>query len=108
MHTASPYSLSVDDPQRDLVEPAVSGTLNVLGACQRSGTVRRVVLTSSMAAITDEPERDRVLTESDWNTKLSLDRTPTTTRRPRLNAPPGRSSSSRSRRSIWWSSIRSW
>src|SRR5258708_3797583 len=56
MHTASPYVLDAKDPQRDLVEPAVAGTRSVLSACHRAGTVTRVVLTSSMAAITDEPE----------------------------------------------------
>jgi dihydroflavonol-4-reductase len=76
IHTASPYVLDVDDPEKDLVEPAVRGTRNVLDACSRAGTVRRVVVTSSMAAITDEPESDRVLDESDWNEKSSLDRNP--------------------------------
>jgi len=76
MHTASPYVLDAKDPQKDLVEPALEGTRNVLGACAKAGGVRRVVLTSSMAAITDEPESDRVLTEADWNDKSSLDRNP--------------------------------
>jgi len=76
MHTASPYVLDARDPQRDLVEPAVNGTRNVLAACQRAATVKRVVLTSSMAAITDEPESDHTLTESDWNEKSSLERNP--------------------------------
>jgi len=75
MHTASPYVIAVKNPQRDLVEPAVNGTRHVLEACGRAG-VRRVVLTSSVAAITDEPEQDRVLTEADWNTKSSLGRNP--------------------------------
>jgi dihydroflavonol-4-reductase len=76
MHTASPYVLDVRDPERDLVTPAVEGTRSVLTACARSGSVTRVVLTSSMAAITDEPEPDRVLTEADWNVKSSLQRNP--------------------------------
>src|SRR5262245_4443792 len=76
MHTASPYVLDTADPQRNLVEPAVNGTRNVLSACQRAGSVKRVVLTSSMAAITDEPESDHTLTESDWNEKSSLERNP--------------------------------
>lgn len=75
MHTASPYAIDVADAQRDLVDPAVNGTREVLTAAVRAGSVRRVVLTSSMAAVTDEPE-DRVLTEADWNTKSSLDRNP--------------------------------
>jgi dihydroflavonol-4-reductase len=76
MHTASPYVLDAKDPQKDLVDPAVMGTRNVLEACKRAGSVKRVVLTSSMAAITDEPEGDHVLSESDWNTKSTLDRNP--------------------------------
>lgn len=76
LHTASPYVLDVADPQRDLVDPAVQGTRNVLTACAASGTVRRVVLTSSMAAVTDEPDSERVLTEDDWNTSSSLTRNP--------------------------------
>lgn len=76
MHTASPYALDVRDPQRDLVDPAVEGTRNVLAACRRAGTVRRVILTSSMAAITDEPDGERVLSEADWNEHSSLDRNP--------------------------------
>lgn len=76
LHTASPYALDVKDPQRDLVDPAVNGTVNVLAACHRAGTVKRVVLTSSMAAITDEPDSDKVLTEADWNERSTLDRNP--------------------------------
>jgi dihydroflavonol-4-reductase len=76
MHAASPYALDVRDPQRDLVDPAVNGTRSVLAACQRAGSVKRVVLTSSMAAITDEPDNHRVLNESDWNQQSSLDRNP--------------------------------
>ncbi|MEZ4251174.1 MAG: NAD-dependent epimerase/dehydratase family protein [Polyangiales bacterium] len=76
LHTASPYVLDAKDPQKDLVEPAVKGTENVLQACATSPSVRRVVVTSSMAAVTDEPESDRVLTEADWNEKSSLTRNP--------------------------------
>ncbi|MBS2012158.1 MAG: aldehyde reductase [Deltaproteobacteria bacterium] len=76
LHTASPYVLDAKDPQRVLVDPAVKGTRNVLEAAKKSSTVKRVVVTSSMAAITDEPESDHVLTEADWNEKSSLERNP--------------------------------
>ena len=75
-HTASPYVIQVDDPQRDLVDPAVNGTLGVLRACNAAPDVMRVVLTSSMAAVTDEPDESRVLTEADWNEKSTLKRNP--------------------------------
>jgi dihydroflavonol-4-reductase len=75
IHMASPYVLEVKDPQRDLVDPAVKGTRLVLEAALAAG-VERVVLTSSMAAITDEPDEEHVLSEDDWNTKSSLERNP--------------------------------
>lgn len=73
LHLASPYSLNVRDPQRDLVDPAVQGTLSMLRAAAANPRVKRVVLTSSMAAVTDSPD-GRVLTEADWNTGSSLTR----------------------------------
>lgn len=76
LHTASPYKMNVKDPQKDLVEPALLGTRNVLGAAVRSNCIKRVVVTSSMAAITDEPDENHVLTEADWNEKSSLGRNP--------------------------------
>jgi dihydroflavonol-4-reductase len=75
LHMASPYAINVKDPQRDLVDPAVKGTQAVLAAAAKAG-VRRVVLTSSLAAITDEPPQDHALTEADWNEKSSLTRNP--------------------------------
>jgi dihydroflavonol-4-reductase len=66
VHIASPYTLHVTDAKRELIDPAVNGTLNVLRSCEKCG-VKRVVLTSSTAALTDYPERGKVYTEHDWN-----------------------------------------
>ncbi|MEI8033403.1 MAG: SDR family oxidoreductase [Chlorobiaceae bacterium] len=76
MHTASPYQLNVKDPQRDLVDPAVNGTESVLESCLKAGTIKRVIFTSSIAAITDEAENGKTFTEKDWNTMSSLGRNP--------------------------------
>jgi dihydroflavonol-4-reductase len=75
-HTASPFAMNVKDAQKDLVDPAVRGTISAMEAASKAGTVKRVVLTSSMAAITDEPENDKILSEKDWNEKSTLDRNP--------------------------------
>ncbi len=75
LHSASPYQIDVADPQRDLVDPAVDGTISVLEACIGAGSVRRVVLTSSVAAITDRAD-GRINTEADWNRRSSLTRNP--------------------------------
>ncbi len=70
-HVASPLRLTVDDPQRDLVDPAVNGTNAVLEASRRAGTVRRVVLTSSVAAL--GRRRDgKLVDHTSWNTDSSL------------------------------------
>lgn len=74
IHTASPYVLNVEDPQRDLIDPSVSGTLAVLNAAVANPSVKRVVLTSSFAAVTDEP--DGTFDESMWNERSSVDRNP--------------------------------
>jgi nucleoside-diphosphate-sugar epimerase len=80
-HTASPFTLSVADPQKELVEPALLGTRNVLAEADRTASVRRVVVTSSCAAIygdtADLSDRDAErFTEEQWNTSSSLDHQP--------------------------------
>ena len=76
IHAASPYLLETKQPQLEMVDPAVNGTLDVLRACAKTPSVKRVVLTSSLAAITDEPSDEYVFTETDWNSKSSLARNP--------------------------------
>ena len=49
-HTASPFVLKMPQDRNELIGPAVAGTERAIGAALRAG-VRRVVLTSSMAAI---------------------------------------------------------
>lgn len=80
-HTASPFTARVKDPQKELVDPAVKGTRNVLEQASATDSVRRVVLTSSVVAIyTDARECAGVpggqLTEAVWNTTASLDYQP--------------------------------
>ena len=48
-HSASPFVFSgIKDPQKELVDPAVAGTRSVLESANRTRTVDRVVLTSSV------------------------------------------------------------
>lgn len=51
MHVASPFPNTVPSKAEDVIKPAVDGTLAVLKAVSESGTVKRVVLTSSIAAV---------------------------------------------------------
>lgn len=49
-HTASPFYTSIKDPQAEMLDPAVKGTINVLNACAKASSVKRVIVTSSVAA----------------------------------------------------------
>eukprot|EP01083_Nonionella_stella_P293272 997316_1 len=72
LHIACPYVMEVQDAQKDLIEPAVNGTLNVLNACLKATRLKKVVVTSSMAAMTDAPVKK--YTEQDWNESSSPSR----------------------------------
>jgi dihydroflavonol-4-reductase len=80
-HTASPFTLSVEDPVKDLIEPAKLGTRNVLDEATMTPSVKRVVVTSSCAAIYGDNIELRstpngVFTEEVWNTTSSADHQP--------------------------------
>lgn len=77
-HTASPFTVGVADPQLELIGPALSGTRNVLTEACRPGTVKRIVLTSSCAAMCGDNTDlawapNGALTEASWNTSSSID-----------------------------------
>lgn len=91
--TSSPFIIATDDPQRELLDPALCGTVNVLttaakeqerrrkaeeeeeeGGNKKSRRRRRplrVVLTSSVAAVHGEyaapPTNGQLYSEEDWN-----------------------------------------
>ena len=77
IHVASPFPMTPPKNDEDVIKPAVEGTLNVLRACRVTQSVRRVVITSSMAAIAfgHSSREDAPLTESDWTdtTKAHVD-----------------------------------
>lgn len=80
-HTASPFATNVEDPQKELVEPAEKGTENVLLTANTIPSVKRVVVTSSCAAMhTDSTDTlntpKGMLTEEVWNTTSSLEYQP--------------------------------
>lgn len=65
-HVASPFPLTQPKDEQELIRPAVNGTLRVLRAARDAG-VKRVVLTSSFAAIGyGHGERAAPYTEADW------------------------------------------
>ena len=72
-HTASPFFLDSKDAQKELIDPAFKGTRNVLDSVNKTPSVKRVVLTSSVAAIYGDTidsknVPDGIFDESVWNT----------------------------------------
>lgn len=66
LHVASPFGGSEPDSEAELIAAARDGTLRVLRAAA-AGNVRRVVLTSSFAAVGyGHPDRETPFTEADW------------------------------------------
>jgi dihydroflavonol-4-reductase len=66
LHVASPLPSQVPRDENDLIVPAREGTLRVLRAARDAG-VKRVVITSSFAAIGyGHPARSKPFDESDW------------------------------------------
>lgn len=66
--TASPFHFNVQDPWKDLIDPAVKGTKNLLQAVATEKGIKRVVITSSFAAIVNPYDPVYVFKEDeDWN-----------------------------------------
>ena len=61
-------ALQKGDPDEIFIRPAVHGTENVLNSVAKAETVKRVVLTSSCAAIYgNADDKEGAFTEADWN-----------------------------------------
>jgi nucleoside-diphosphate-sugar epimerase len=82
IHTASPFKISgVKNAQKELVEPALEGTRNVLDSVNATESVKRVVLTSSIVAVfgdvIDIQKTEKgIFTEEHWNFSSSVNHQP--------------------------------
>lgn len=82
IHTASPFVfMNITDPQEQLIKPAVQGTENVLNSASETPTVKRIVLTSSIASMYGDnidctKNNTPIIDESCWNTSSSVTHQP--------------------------------
>lgn len=72
LHAASPFTLEINDPVKDLLTPAINGTKSILSAIKKFGSssVEKLVVTSSYAAIMDldkEMDPKTTFSEKTWN-----------------------------------------
>lgn len=82
IHMASPFFVAgVKDPMQQLIKPAKDGTQNVLDTATQISSVKRIVLTSSVAAIMGDSKEgqtlpDKRFTDSHWNTSSTVNHRP--------------------------------
>ncbi|KAK6204370.1 putative short chain dehydrogenase [Scheffersomyces amazonensis] len=76
LHVASPFPAVIPKDPQELIKPAVEGTLRVLKWAKATPTVKRVVITSSFAAVGygQSPTRTEPFTENDWTDINGVDR----------------------------------
>ncbi|KIX08534.1 uncharacterized protein Z518_03190 [Rhinocladiella mackenziei CBS 650.93] len=69
-HVASPYFTSSNDPIKELVEPAVNGTRNVVSSALKTKTLKKMTVLSSFASVVDlskNPRGGYTYTSDDWD-----------------------------------------
>ena len=82
-HVASPFKLpeKIKDGQTEMVDPALKGSRNVLGSVNRTESVTRVVMTSTIGAIFGDyidvyAMKNRTLSEEYFNTTSNVKNNP--------------------------------
>lgn len=72
VHTAAVVAIRGKNPEKEIVEPSIRGTQNMLDSADKSGSVRRIIHTSSVAAVQSYDRRPEYrFTEEDeatWST----------------------------------------
>lgn len=82
IHTASPFFITgIKDPEKELLQPATEGVRNILESAKKSPAVKRVVHTSSLAAVLGDNAdisltADGIFTEDNWNQTSSAEHQP--------------------------------
>ncbi|KIW13351.1 hypothetical protein PV08_08539 [Exophiala spinifera] len=68
IHSASPFHFNIRDAKKDILDPAINGTTNVLtAAAEYAPFVKRVVITSSLGAMLSMPNHPDEYNETVWN-----------------------------------------
>ncbi|RLV89754.1 putative NADPH-dependent methylglyoxal reductase GRP2 [Spathaspora sp. JA1] len=70
IHSASPVPFPANDVEKEIIQPAINGTRNALLAItEHAPQIKRVVVTSSVAAVVDlvNPDPETIYTEDSWS-----------------------------------------
>ncbi len=67
VHTASPYHFNIQDAVKDFLDPAIKGTTGILRSIKSfAPEVKRVVVTSSSAAMLNPNKHEKIYDETKW------------------------------------------
>jgi len=74
IHCAAALYVGAKDPQREVVDPSIQGTQNLLDAIDASGGVSRFIHTSSVAAVRRNESKDgQTFSNADWCDDASVE-----------------------------------
>ncbi|KZT54398.1 NAD(P)-binding protein [Calocera cornea HHB12733] len=59
--------VALPEPSATWVQDSIASNVALLNAAKKAGAVKRIVLTSSSAAVHSEPPTEKVLDDKDWN-----------------------------------------
>ncbi|GAV76940.1 Epimerase domain-containing protein [Cephalotus follicularis] len=65
-HVATPMDFESKDPENEVIKPTINGVLDIMKACVKAKTVRRLVFTSSAGTVNVEEHQRPVYDESNW------------------------------------------
>ena len=75
LHIASPFINGLPDHEDELIKPALTGTQRILKLSATNPQIKKIIITSSFAAVGDTFNGQTVFNESDWsdpnNNKIS-------------------------------------
>ncbi|XP_057423403.1 dihydroflavonol 4-reductase-like [Lotus japonicus] len=66
-HVASPMDFNSKDPENEVIKPSINGVLDIMKACQKAKTVRRLVFTSSAGTLNAVEHQKQMCDESCWS-----------------------------------------
>ncbi|TXG52196.1 hypothetical protein EZV62_021365 [Acer yangbiense] len=66
-HVATPMDFESKDPENEVIKPTINGVLDIMKACKKAKTVRRLVFTSSAGTVDVEEHKKPVYDENSWS-----------------------------------------
>ncbi|KAE8674503.1 Dihydroflavonol-4-reductase [Hibiscus syriacus] len=66
-HVATPMDFESKDPENEVIKPTINGVLDIMKACLKAKTVKRLVFTSSAGTVNVEQHQKPLYDESNWS-----------------------------------------